>query len=811
MDIFKKIICFFLIISLLTVMFSGCGDTIEAQSDGTPLFASYRDIPGVTEADIEAVEMLRELIGEQGYFTYGMIKNTETFLVNGEISGFTALFCEWLTDLFDIPFVPEIVTRENLFTGLQDGGIDFTGALSPSDERRLNYIMTDAIAVRTVEYIRLKGSEPLSEIRKTRIPRYALVEGIVVTERILESASEEFEIIFISEYIDAYELLKSGEIDALVTDGAAEAVFDVFDDFDIEITAFFPLLYVPISFSTQNPELEPFINVVQKALEGGLSLYLNELYEQGRLTYLSHKLYTQLTPEEIAYIRANPSIPTALSFNHYPISFYDARYNEWQGISYDVLQKIERLTGLEFNVVNKPNTPWYQLLRMLESGEVFIVSELIRLPEREDLFLWPENFFLADQTALITKSNFPDTSTYGVLSIRVGLIKDSAHTSLFHTWFPEHRNVTEFDSFIIALEALARDDIDAIMNSSTVLQQLTHYQELPGYKNNIVFGNRYETTFGINREQELLRSIVDKTLAMIDTGSISQRWLGRVFDYRAQLAEAQRPWIISIIIVLSLMLVVFTVLYIKDKRKRKTIAEQAATLTAMYDSIPAMVFTKDFNNRYTSFNQRVLKLAGCTASELLGVEYYETEKQDLETIQEFREDSQKVLEEKITVTKEKWYSLPDGTDRAMQMIRTPLVQNDKVVGLLGIALDITERKLAEEEANKAYERTQLMLDSIPVCCCLINENLECLDCNSEALKLMGVSNKQEFFDNYFNTLPKEQPDGQDSLEMIRRYADKAFKTGRCTFEAMYQLIDGTPLPSLVTLVRINYKGNDVIL
>ncbi|MDR2531273.1 MAG: PAS domain S-box protein [Oscillospiraceae bacterium] len=805
----KKLICTLLLLSLSTVMFSGCLNSNGAQSEPLPIFTSYRDIPGVTDLETEAIEALREALGGQGYFTYGMMQNTEAFLDNGEIRGYAALFCEWLSELFDMPFVPELFTRSDLFSGLEDGTIDFTGTLAASDERRLVYTMTDAIAQRTVKYMRLANSEPLSEIRKVRMPRYALLEGIVVTDKILYSADGAFEPVFISEYIDAYELLKSGEVDALVTDGAAEAVFDVFGD--IETSTFFPLLYAPVSFSTQNSELKPIIEVVQKALENGAILHLNELYEQGYQKYLKHKLYMQFTPEEIAYIEANPLIPTALSFNHYPISFYNTRYNEWQGISYEVMKIIGSLAGIEFDVVNAPNTPWYQLLRMLESGEVFIVSELIRLPEREGLFLWPENSFITDQSALITKVGFPDTNTYGVLSIRVGLIKDSAQTAFFHTWFPEHRNTKEFDSFDMALEALERNEIDAIMNSSTVLLQLTHYQEFPGYKNNIVFGNSYETTFGLNIEQELLRSIIDKALVMIDTDSISQRWLRKVYDYRLALMQAQRPWMITIAVVLGLTLIVLIAAYIKSRKKQKIIAGQTATLTAMYNSIPAMVFTKDLNNRYTSFNQRVLKLARCTASELLGAEYYEAEKHDSDMIQEFRADSQKVLEEKVTVTKEKWYTLPDKTHRAMHMIRTPLIQNDKVVGLLGIAMDITERKTAEEEINKAHERTQLMLDSIPVCCCLINRNLECLDCNSEALKLAGVNSKQEFFDNYFNMLPKEQPDGQDSFAMVRLYAEKAFETGRCTFEAMYQTVDGASLPALITFVRINYKGDDVIL
>jgi hypothetical protein len=58
---------------------AGNGRTGEAVQ-----FLSYRDIPGITDEEIAAVESLRG----RGSFSYGMLLSTESFIKeNGEIGG----------------------------------------------------------------------------------------------------------------------------------------------------------------------------------------------------------------------------------------------------------------------------------------------------------------------------------------------------------------------------------------------------------------------------------------------------------------------------------------------------------------------------------------------------------------------------------------------------------------------------------------------------------------------------------------------------------------------------------------------------
>ncbi|MDR2580464.1 MAG: transporter substrate-binding domain-containing protein [Fibromonadaceae bacterium] len=560
--------CILFMAILLLAMLSACIES-EKRSHKPSTFSSFREIPGVTAEEIAAIEALQQ---KSGSFVYGMMPSTEAFINRGgEIRGFTALFCDWLTELFGIPFKPQLFTWADLFEGLENSSIDFVGNLTATDERRKTFLMTDAITQRSVKAFQIVGSEHLSEIAQTHLPRYALLSGTTTVDAVLAYAGGTFEPVYVSEYVEAYELLKAGKIDALVAENANETVFDAYGD--IVARDFYPLIYSPVSLTTNNQALAPIISVVQKALDNNAIYHLNELHSQGYREYMKHKLFMRLTEEEIEYIKKHPVVPFAAESHNYPISFFNTRHKEWQGISFDVLQEIEALTGLEFVVANKPNVDFPELFRLLESGDMLMVSELVRSRDREGRFLWPSTPFLIDNTALISKTEHRDINAHEVLSVKVGLTKNSAHSMLFNKWFQDHKKTVEYNSKEEALGALIDGEVDMIITSAVTLLWLTNFLELPGYKTNIVFNSVYESAFGFNKDAGVLLSIVNKALELIDTEAISGRWLRKTYDYRVKLAQAQTPWMIALAATLAMLLIIITVIYVRDKRKNKTIID----------------------------------------------------------------------------------------------------------------------------------------------------------------------------------------------------------------------------------------------
>ena len=797
MDGKKLIICIFIFL-----FFFGCRSENQ-QNNNLNWNISYRDIPGVSDEEIAAIEALKN---QFDYFTYGMMYSTESFYdINGEIDGFAFLVSDWLSNFFGIPFVTENFIWTDLLSGLENHTIDFTGYLMPTLSRRQTYIMTDPIAQRMVKYFRLRDMPSISEIRRERIPRYALVSDSATTQNVFEHFVNEFIPVYVDVYTDSYELMLRGEVDALVTVGVNETGFGS----DVMTENFMPPIFSSTSISTQNPTLKPFIDIIQKAIDLGLVTYLNELYRQGYDEYMRQTLIDWLSEEELLYIQNNPVIPIAAERDNYPIAFYNTRYNLWQGISFDIMEQISRYTGLEFNVVNEVSEEWHELLLMLEEGNALMVTHLAHTQERANRFLWPKSTFYPDQSILISKNELPNISIGEVFTMRVGLVRDSVHDELFRSWFPDHNYMIPYDSMGDSFNALLDDEVDMVMNTQSGLLYLTNFQERPGYKANLLFNNSLFITFGFNKEEEVLVSIIDKAMQLIDTDMISGQWLRRTYDYRLRVVEAQRPWILTAIITLGLLFIIMTILYIRDRSKRKTITKQAAILNAIYDSVPGLMYTKDTKGIYTSCNRLFHELAGVESSDI--IDKHPSEISSLSRlIPEFESVDKQVMSENSTIRTEGWFNLPGDNNIASEIIRAPLILDGKVEGMLGIALDITERKLAEKAVGEAHERAKLMLDTIPLCSCLINRNYECIDCNNEAARLFEFNSKQEFIDNFINLSPEYQPDGRHSMRTAVDVISRAFEGEKFTGEWTHQLLDGTLIPAITTFERVKY-GDDYVI
>ncbi|MDR0878206.1 MAG: transporter substrate-binding domain-containing protein, partial [Treponema sp.] len=558
--------------AILALLFlAGCGNSTGSKTKAPyPVYTSYQDIFGVTGEEIAAIEALRKA---KTVFTYGMDLTTETFYrEDGEIGGYSALFCQRLTELFGIPFKPVIREWGVLLKELETGEIDFSGELTATPERRERYFMSGPIAERPIKYMRIaeNGSAPtdLETLAKQRRLNYGFLDGTTAWNLVTPYLHADFGSRFVDDYVEAYRLLKTGEIDAFFEDGPAEAGFDSYGD--VIAMDFFPLILGPVSLTTQVPDYVPIISVVDKYLESGGIRELIELYNQGNQEYRRHKLFTQLTAEEQDYIRehreSGTPIPIATEFDNYPVCFYNEQVKDWQGISIDVLQKISELTGLEFKPVNKSNDEWYLLLAMLESGKAALVTELIPTEVRFNRFLWTDQPYGVDYYALLSKIDYPDINVNEVLYSRIGLILGTAHADVFREWFPNHSNYREYTIYSDAFKALAKGDIDLLMTSRNMLLSVTNYLEIPGFKTNLVFNRPCESSFGFGVNEKILCSIISKSQRQVDTVIITDRWVRRVFDYRQKMLQARFPYLIGASGLLALVLILVTVMLMRNRQ-----------------------------------------------------------------------------------------------------------------------------------------------------------------------------------------------------------------------------------------------------
>jgi len=113
--------------------------------------------------------------------------------------------------------------------------------------------------------------------------------------------------------------------------------------------------------------------------------------------------------------------------------------------------------------------------------------------------------------------------------------------------------------------------------------------------------------------------------------------------------------------------------------------------------------------------------------------------------------------------------------------------------------------------NAADERIRVMFDTTPLCANFWDKNLNHIDCNQEAVRLFGLSSKKEYTDRFIDLSPEYQPDGSASKDKALEFLRKAFEEGYCRFEWMHRKLEGEPIPCEVTLVRVKYKKDFIVV
>jgi signal transduction histidine kinase/CheY-like chemotaxis protein len=563
---------FFSLLALaLILMLAGSPVSIFPDETKTTDFGSLTsiaEIPSITPADIRDIEALKAL-GRP--LILGSTLSTEAFWdEHGQLRGFSPHLAQWLTQIFDLEFVAQPYPWNFLMEGLADHSIDFTGELTPTTERHQTYWMSKPIAERSVSYFRLRGADSFQEISRQRTLVFAFLKGSTTSELIRPLSQFPFQEVIFGDLETIYQGLVSGEIDAFVGENPTEAAFG--QHLELVDEPFLPLIVSPVSLITANPDLEPIIRVLNKAIDAGYMTKLAEFYTLGANEYQCLKFKLSLTQDEAKYLKEHSQGQKTILFgaewDNYPVSFYNELEKKWQGISLEVIDQISQLTGLNFAMVSQEKINWPELISMLEKGEISFVTELIYSEERRNRFLWPVNSFQEDNYALLSKISVPNKKINDIFLTKVGLIADTAFSELFIRWFPGHKYLTTYKTTSASFEALESGEIELLMGTRNLNLAMTNYQEKPGFKINMVFPYSFASTFGFNLNEKVLTSIIDKALPLVDTNLIVSHWNRRTFDYQAKLARAKIPWLIGSS-VLMLTLLVLTILLLRKRHLDK--------------------------------------------------------------------------------------------------------------------------------------------------------------------------------------------------------------------------------------------------
>jgi PAS domain S-box-containing protein len=177
------------------------------------------------------------------------------------------------------------------------------------------------------------------------------------------------------------------------------------------------------------------------------------------------------------------------------------------------------------------------------------------------------------------------------------------------------------------------------------------------------------------------------------------------------------------------------------RHSERALQEQEALLRSVIETATDAIFMKDRHGRYRFINTAGALVIGRSCEEIVGKT--DTELLPPETAEHIMADDQHVLWE--GVQKRQFETLFPGEARVQTFytVKTPHTdQLGNIVGLVGIARDMTDLKRAETELRNSEERFRLMFENAPVGMVIVSQEKILKKINPAFQRLVGYSEKE---------------------------------------------------------------------
>jgi PAS domain S-box-containing protein len=105
----------------------------------------------------------------------------------------------------------------------------------------------------------------------------------------------------------------------------------------------------------------------------------------------------------------------------------------------------------------------------------------------------------------------------------------------------------------------------------------------------------------------------------------------------------------------------------------------------------------------------------------------------------------------------------------------------------------------------------MMLDTAPLGITMWDRDLNLIDFNMEAARVVGISSKQEYRERFTETVPDYQSDGRKSVEKLAEVIGETFEKGYARVNWTHNTINGETIPFDAIAVRLSYNEDSIVV
>jgi len=216
------------------------------------------------------------------------------------------------------------------------------------------------------------------------------------------------------------------------------------------------------------------------------------------------------------------------------------------------------------------------------------------------------------------------------------------------------------------------------------------------------------------------------------------------------------------------------------KQAEGTLRASHNLLHSIIENVPIRLFWKDTESRYLGCNTAFAHDAGFShPEELLGKDDFQMVWREQAEL--YRSDDKRVMASGMPIIGiEEPQTTPDGHIIFLRTSKVPLLDSEhKVVGLLGIYEDITQRKQSEEALRASEEQLRVIFDASQAGIILVAPHGSILFANNRMAEMFGMPLGQLIGSSYLEHLhDEERMNGNERMERLIRGEIQAVSSER---------------------------------
>lgn len=447
----------------------------------------------------------------------------------------------------------------------------------------------------------------------------------------------------------------------------------------------------------------------------------------------------------------------------------------------EISPSVEKYTNYTLTeIIGKPIENFYfnpderkQLIRQMEEkGEVLDYELLLKSKENEPVWASVNSHFIFDENGQITgiEGSIRDLSgrkqTEGKLKLSLSLLQATLDSTADGILVVDRSGkITSYNKQFKAMFDLSEKILDLGDDASTLQSVLNQMKDTEQFINKVQF--LYN-----NPELESFDTIELNDGRVIERFSCAQRLdgkpIGRVWSFR-------------------------------DVTVREKIEQQLQLMAHTLNSINECISMTDIENCILFINEAFLKTYGYTKEELV--------RQNISIVRSPNNDEEEIGQILHLTKSTGWHGetinrRKDGSDFPISL-STSVVKNEKgeILGLVGVAVDISERKQVENELRESEKRFRLLIENQGEGTSIVDPNENFLFANPAAEVIFGVKQGELVNRNLREFIVTEH------FEQILQESGKRAKNVKSTYEVDIVTPHGIRKNLLITATpQINDDG-----